>query len=66
MRSPNGLPLSTVPLRNWAPVHADATVVNSLIVPRSGGDVPNVAIGVIAGFAPLTPPTLGAPPLATM
>ena len=64
IRSPSASPLNAVPFRNCAPVHAEATVVSSLIVTRSGGLVPNVAIKVIAGFGPLPDASFDSPPAA--
>src|SRR5262249_48504478 len=39
---PRGAPLSVVPSRNCALVHADATVVNSFIVTCAGGALPTM------------------------
>lgn len=52
MRSPKALPLMAIPSRNWALVHTDATVVNSLIVTLAGGFLPSTATNAIAGLSP--------------
>jgi hypothetical protein len=65
MRKPNSVPLNTSPLRNWAEVHTDATVVNSLTVTVFGNSVPNTAINAMASLGPLSAAALGVPPLAT-
>jgi hypothetical protein len=64
IRSPSAWPRSAAPFTNCAAVHAEATVVSSLIVTRCGGSVPNRAIKAIAGFGPLPAPAFASPPLA--
>ncbi len=65
IRRPMALPDNAVPSRNCAAVHAEATVVSSLIVTRAGGAVPNVAISVAAGFGPVPAAVFASPPSAT-
>jgi hypothetical protein len=53
-----------LPFRNRAPVHAEATVVNSLIVTRAGGTAPDLAIRTVAGLDNLPVAVFASPPAA--
>jgi hypothetical protein len=54
-----------MPSRNWAWVHTEAIVVNSLIVACTGDLLPITEMSAMAGLSPLAWCTVGIPPLAT-
>lgn len=62
---PMAAPLIAAPSRNCAAVHADATVVSSLIVARAGGSAPSVDIMAAAAFVVPSAEPSAAPPVAT-